>query len=119
MAWIEYSNRLFGALVGLTITIALVLAIKYFPQIPTIKWPLVVAFVLTLIEGWLGSVLVHTILNPFTITLHLLLALIIVMLLLYAAQESYYIQNPDSEKNSKYPPNIRWAFLLLGISLLI
>jgi len=119
LAWIEYSNRLFGALVGLTITIALFLAIKYFSHRPTIKWPLVIAFILTLIEGWLGSVLVHTILNPITITLHLLLALIIVMLLLYAAQESYYIQHPDSEKNSKYPSNIKWVFLILGFSLLI
>ena len=41
LAWIEYSNRLFGALVGLTITIALFLAIKYFSHRPTIKWPLV------------------------------------------------------------------------------
>ena len=41
------------------------------------------------------------------------------MLLLYAAQESYYIQHPDSEKNSKYPSNIKWVFLILGFSLLI
>ena len=119
MAWIEYCNRLFGALVGLTITITLVLAYKYYSHIPVIKWSLTIAFILTLIEGWIGAVLVHTILNPFTITLHLLLALIIVMLLLYAAQESYYIENPYSEKNSKYPLNINWAFIVLGASLFI
>ena len=50
LAWIEYSNRLFGALVGLTITIALILAIKYFSHRPTIKWPLIIAFVLTLVD---------------------------------------------------------------------
>ena len=119
LAWIEYCNRLFGALVGLTITITLVLAYKYYSHIPVIKWSLTIAFILTLIEGWIGAVLVHTILNPFTITLHLLLALIIVMLLLYAAQESYYIENPYSEKNSKYPLNINWAFIVLGASLFI
>jgi cytochrome c oxidase assembly protein subunit 15 len=119
LAWIEYSNRLFGALVGLTITITLVIAIKYFSHKPTIKWPLIFAFILTLIEGWLGAVLVHTVLNPITITLHLLLALIIVMLLLYAAQESYYIDNPEAEKTSKYPSNIRWVFVVLGLSLFI
>ena len=78
-----------------------------------IKWSLTVAFILTLIEGWI-AILVHTILNPVTITLHLLLALIIVMLLLYSAQESYYIENPNAEKNSKYPLNINWAFIVLG-----
>lgn len=119
LAWIEYCNRLFGALVGLTITITLVLAYKYYSHIPVIKWSLTIAFILTLIEGWIGAVLVHTILNPVTITLHLLLALIIVMLLLYAAQESYYIENPYAEKNSKYPLNINWAFIVLGASLFI
>ena len=119
LAWIEYCNRLFGALVGLTITITLILAYKYYSHIPVIKWSLTVAFILTLIEGWIGAVLVHTILNPVTITLHLILALIIVMLLLYAAQESYYIENPYAEKNSKYPLNINWAFIVLGASLFI
>ena len=119
LAWIEYCNRLFGALVGLTITITLILAYKYYSHIPVIKWSLTVAFILTLIEGWIGAVLVHAILNPVTITLHLLLALIIVMLLLYAAQESYYIENPNAEKNSKYPLNINWAFIVLGASLFI
>ena len=119
LAWIEYCNRLFGALVGLTITITLVLAYKYYSHIPVIKWSLTVAFILTLIEGWIGAVLVHTILNPVTITLHLILALIIVMLLLYAAQESYYIENPYAERNSKYPLNINWAFIALGSSLFI
>ena len=119
LAWIEYSNRLFGALVGLTITITLFLGLKYFSHMPSIKWPLIIAFVLTLVEGWLGSVLVHTILNPVTISLHLFLALIIVMLLLYSAQQSYYLEYPDTEKKSRYPSNIKWAFVVLGISLFI
>ncbi len=119
LAWIEYCNRLFGVLVGLTITITLILGLRYFSNVASIKWPILIAFFLTLVEGWLGSVLVHTVLNPVTITLHLILALIIVMLLLYSAQEAYYIQNPDSEKSSKYPKNIGWLFGLLSFVLII
>jgi len=119
LAWIEYSNRLFGALVGLVITITTFLAFKYYKHVDRIKWPVLAAFFLTLVEGWLGSVLVDTVLNPITITLHLFLALGIVMLLLYAAQEAYYIENPDSEKMSRYPPNLKWMFgFLAGILLL-
>ena len=87
LAWIEYSNRLFGALVGLVITITAFLAFKYYKHVDRIKWSVLAAFFLTLVEGWLGSVLVDTVLNPITITLHLFLALVIVMLFLYAAQE--------------------------------
>ena len=119
LAWIEYSNRLFGALVGLTITITLILGLRYYSHIPTIKWPTILAFFLTLVEGWLGSVLVDTVLNPITITLHLVLALIIVMLLLYAAQEAYYIENSLLEKKSQYPNNIGWLFGILASSLII
>ena len=119
LAWIEYSNRLFGALVGLVITITTFLAFKYYKHVDRIKWSVLAAFFLTLVEGWLGSVLVDTVLNPITITLHLFLALVIVMLLLYAAQEAYYIENPDSEKMSRYPSNLKWMFgLLAGILLL-
>ena len=119
LAWIEYSNRLFGALVGLVITITTFLAFKYYKHVDRIKWSVLAAFFLTLVEGWLGSVLVDTVLNPITITLHLLLALVIVMLLLYAAQEAYYVENPDSEKMSRYPSNLKCMFgLLAGILLL-
>ena len=103
LAWIEYSNRLFGALVGVTITLTMIFMFKYYRSIDRIKYAVVLAFFLTLFEGWLGAVLVQTVLNPVTITLHLFFALIIVMLLIYATQEAYYIDNPDSEKNSMYP----------------
>jgi cytochrome c oxidase assembly protein subunit 15 len=119
LAWIEYSNRLFGALVGLVIMITTFLAFKYYKHVDRIKWSVLAAFFLTLVEGWLGSVLVDTVLNPITITLHLFLALVIVMLLLYAAQEAYYIENPDSEKMSRYPSNLKWMFVLLAGILLL
>ena len=119
LAWIEYCNRLFGALVGFIILITTYLAIKYYRHHSRIVWPVVLAFTLTLVEGWLGSVLVDTVLDPITITLHLLLALIIVMLLIFAAQEAYYLDNMDSEKFSQYPSNLRWKFGLLGLCLFI
>ena len=63
--------------------------------------------------------LVDTILNPITISLHLILALIIVMLLVYAAQEAYYDGDNYAEQNSKYPQNIGWLFSLISIVLII
>ena len=119
LAWIEYCNRLFGAIVGLSITITLFLGLKYYSHIKRIKWSLITAFFLTLFEGWLGAVLVHTVLNPVTITLHLFFALIIVMLLLYASQEVYYLDNPDAERRSKYPSRMQGLFGLLALTLLI
>ncbi|SVA89857.1 uncharacterized protein METZ01_LOCUS142711, partial [marine metagenome] len=73
LAWIEYCNRLFGAVIGLMITITCFLAIHYYRKELRIVVPIIGALILTLIEGWLGGILVDTVLNPITITLHLLL----------------------------------------------
>jgi heme a synthase len=119
LAWIEYCNRLFGVFVGLFITITMFLALRNYYSNLKIKWSVISAFILTLVQGWLGSVLVHTVLNPITITLHLILALIIVLLLVYASQTSFYIEFPKSEEKSRYSSGLKIYFLfLLGILII-
>ena len=119
LAWIEYCNRLFGAFVGLLITVTMFLGLKHHHSNLKIKFAVVSAFILTLVQGWLGSVLVHTVLNPITITLHLIFALIIVLLLIYGSQTSYYLQFPNSEKQSNYRTDLKTHFLfLLGILII-
>ena len=119
LAWIEYCNRLFGAFVGLLITVTMFLALKHHYSNLKIKFAVISAFILTLVQGWLGSVLVHTVLNPITITLHLIFALIIVLLLIYGSQTSYYLQFPNSEKQSNYRSGLKTHFLfLLGILII-
>ncbi len=119
LAWIEYSNRLFGALVGVTITLTMVFMFRDYRNEIRIRNAVILAFLLTLVEGWLGAVLVKTVLNPVTITLHLLFALIIVMLLIYASQEAYHLENPNSERKSSYPPHLGKAFVILAGALLL
>ena len=119
LAWIEYCNRLFGAFVGLLITVTMFLGLKHHHSNLKIKFAVISAFILTLVQGWLGSVLVHTVLNPITITLHLIFALIIVLLLIYGSQTSYYLQFPNSEKQSNYRTDLKTHFLfLLGILII-
>lgn len=55
-------------------------------------------------EGWLGSAVVATVLDPFMITLHMLLALVIVSLLTYALAHSYYLEYPHHGQEYSYPP---------------
>ncbi|MBI89078.1 MAG: hypothetical protein CMG60_03235 [Candidatus Marinimicrobia bacterium] len=119
LAWIEYCNRLLGAVVGFTILITLIIGLRYYSNVNRIKVPLILAFVLTLFQGWLGSVLVDTLLNPITISLHLLFALIIVMLLLFISQESYYMEHPESEVKSMYPDDMKKYFLLMALVLFV
>ncbi len=87
--WIEYINRLVGVLIGFFIFLTLAFSFSYRKinyKIPLYSF---LAFVLVGIQGWIGSIVVSTNLLPGMITVHMLLAIVIVMLLIYAVSRAY------------------------------
>ncbi|WP_223696456.1 COX15/CtaA family protein [Hymenobacter psoromatis] len=86
--WIEYLNRLLGALIGIFVFVAAVMALPYWRRDRTIVWLAVAGWLLTGVQGWLGSLVVSTNLLPVMVTIHMGLALLIVALLLYAAHRA-------------------------------
>jgi len=113
LAWVEYVNRLFGVLVGSIILISCVFAVLHFKNYKKVTFSILLALFLTLVEGWLGSKLVDTVLDPITITIHLLLALIIIGLIIYSSMQSYLIINGNFEKNSFYPNSIKYMIMAI------
>jgi cytochrome c oxidase assembly protein subunit 15 len=89
-AWTEYVNRLLGVAVGFLILATLVAAIVKHRRSPRVLWPTVGAFVLVVFQGWLGGQVVATGLRPAVLTAHLVLALVIVSLLLYATVSAFF-----------------------------
>ena len=116
-AWVEYLNRLFGALVGLIILITFILGYVHFKKSKKVFVPITVAFFLTLLEGWVGAKLVDTVLDPITITIHLLLALVIIGLIIYSAIQAYYAIAGNFESKSSYHPHTKP--IILGILICI
>jgi cytochrome c oxidase assembly protein subunit 15 len=92
LAWIEYVNRLVGMIVGLLILATAIMAIIYFRRYKQILWPSVIAAVLVAFQGWYGSVVVASQLHPETVTIHMILALMIVSLLVYTTQTLAYLE---------------------------
>ncbi|MEM9297150.1 MAG: COX15/CtaA family protein [Bacteroidota bacterium] len=80
--WIEYINRLIGAVIGLLIlgTTFISFALRKHRFIPVIA---TLTFVLVLFQGWIGSIVVSTNLLPWMITVHMFIALFIVALLIW------------------------------------
>ena len=80
--WIEYINRLLGALAGLA---TLLLALRSFGfwssfrRYVYLSWAVVFGMAF---QGWLGATVVYSVLDPYRITLHMFMALVIVCLLL-------------------------------------
>jgi cytochrome c oxidase assembly protein subunit 15 len=89
--WIEYVNRLLGAFTGIMIFLTLIASIPYLKAgSPSVFYYSLSAFILVGIQGWLGSKVVSTELEPVMITMHMLLAIIIVFILLYLFTWAFY-----------------------------
>ncbi len=86
--WTEYLNRLLGAFTGLTILATLIVAIPYRRKQASVFWLSLAGFILVGVQGWLGSRVVASNLHPGMITVHMLLAQVIVGILIAALVRS-------------------------------
>jgi cytochrome c oxidase assembly protein subunit 15 len=109
--WTEYLNRLVGFAAGNAMLIAFVwMLIVYRKR----KFVLLMLLNLVLmgIEGWFGSIVVATNLVPWTITVHLFLALVIIGIQLYLV----YAMGRGSKTNlvlNKSMRSILWLILII------
>lgn len=82
--WTEYINRLIGALSGLSVLITFLLSLPLRKLYPRATFFAFMALILLLIQAWLGAMVVKSNLTPHVITIHMLLALIILFCLFVA-----------------------------------
>ena len=83
--WVEYVNRLIGALVGLLILATFAATVPHWKHDRLLVIASAVTVIAVGLQGWIGSVVVSTNLLPWMITVHMLLALVIVALLTLVA----------------------------------
>jgi len=94
LMWTEYLNRLLGVTVGFLIFATAISAWRHHRRQPRILWTTIAAFLLVGFEGWLGGRVVAHELAAWIVTAHLLVAIVIVQLLLYATFEAFASQAP-------------------------
>jgi len=82
--WIEYINRLIGALTGFMILITLLFSLRYRLSNPPAFWFSLVCLVLVAFVGWLGARVVATDLLPGMITVHMLGAVLVASAMILA-----------------------------------
>ena len=87
------------------------LSFRYRKLKPAVFYSSLAAFILVLFQGWLGGQVVKTGLNEWLITLHMLLAMIIMMVLIYAVFKASQKQLTVSITK----PTSRWLFIVMGI----
>lgn len=87
--WIEYINRLLGALLGISVLVQAGLSLSKRKQYPHRFWGSLLLLFLTGFQGWLGALVVSSNLAPYRITIHMMVAFLILMIANYVAFNEY------------------------------
>ena len=93
--WIEYVNRLLGAIFGILLIASLVLSLTYFQSRRKIFYWSLLNVTLVGFQGWLGSIVVSTNLMPWVVSVHMLLALVILAISIY----TYFLARVWRDRN--------------------
>lgn len=109
--WIEYLNRLLGALSGVPVLALFIFSLVRIRQAPVLALAATGVLVLLGLEAWLGKLVVDGNLIPQQITLHMMGAMLIVLLL-------GWINAKLSSAHSTLPPAVRlWGWLAVVLLL--
>lgn len=113
--WIEYVNRLLGALSGFFVLATFVASFPYLRTKPSVFWSSLAAVLLTGVNGWLGSRVVASELAQYMISAHLFFAILVVFALLYAMVRS----SNTNLAPSFYRQHNRTLSWLLGMTMVL
>ena len=110
--WIEYLNRLLGAVVGLSVILNLVYSYKLFSEAKLLFVVSLLIVLFTGFQGWIGARVVASNLSEYMITIHMFIALLILSLAIFLL---YKIPTRDSEKPII---KVRFSYFLFGLTVL-
>lgn len=116
--WTEYMNRLVGVTIGLLIFATAIVSWPLRRLDHTITYASIATFLMVGFQGWLGSKVVSSNLQPGMITLHMLMALAIVGTLLYALAQSRKQLMVAQPVISIDPRFEKWLYIVLVMTIL-
>ena len=119
LAWIEYGNRMLGVIVGISILLMTAIAVIYFRKNSTIFYTSLISLFLVVSNGGLGAIVVSSILNPFIVSLHMILALCLVSTLSYLTIESYKLTKDTKYTSIHLSKKISVSLIFLWILIVI
>lgn len=116
--WTEYGNRLVGATLGILVLLTAWSSRRYLQTDKTVFFLSLSTVFLIGFQGWLGAAVVASNLQPFKITIHMVMALIIVGVLIYTVTRSQrdFLAQIDTSALPTKPFTIKTA---LSIALLM
>ena len=111
--WIEYLNRLLGAIAGLSTLLLFLSSWFTTPKRTDLRWLSSIILIGILFQAWLGATVVYSVLNPIRISIHMLMALVLVAILFI-----YYDKTYERKLFSQSSPLGRFFLLSLVLTLI-
>ena len=93
--WVEFINRLIGVICGISVLILGFYSLQFFKNKPIITILSLLTIIAVGFQAWLGKIVVDSNLNPYSITIHMLMALLIISILIFI-----YSLNSNYKKNN-------------------
>ena len=86
--WFEFINRLIGAIAGLSTLMMFIFSLKFLKTKPLIPFVSFIIIFSMLFQAWLGKLVVDSNLAPYKITVHMLMAIVILGLIIFTYKKS-------------------------------
>lgn len=110
--WVEYFNRIVGVIIGLMIAAVAFVSLRFRKTDRTLTILSFLSLALVIFQGWIGSIVVSTNLTPWTITVHMFLAIILVGLLVYIIERAR-----ETRPDFGTPLAYWWLMACIGVLL--
>ena len=109
--WIEYINRLIGAISGIPILLFTIISVVYFKKYKHLTFVSILTVIFMGFQAWLGKTVVDSNLAPYKITFHMLMALLIIAFLIYLVNSS----SKNTIKRNKIFTNFLFVAIVLTL----
>ena len=86
--WFEFINRFIGAIAGLSTLIMFLFSFNFLKTKPGITIMSFIVVLSMLFQAWLGKLVVDSNLSPYKITVHMLMAIVILSLIIFIYKKS-------------------------------
>jgi cytochrome c oxidase assembly protein subunit 15 len=86
--WFEFINRFIGAIAGLSTLIMFLFSFNFLKTKPVVTIMSFIVLLSMLFQAWLGKLVVDSNLSPYKITVHMLMAIVILSLIIFIYKKS-------------------------------
>ena len=117
--WVEYINRLIGVVIGGFIILLFWRSRQFRKTAPSLFLYSTLTLVAVIIQGWFGSIVVSTNLTTWTITVHMLVALLIVAFLIFLYHLSSQTESSEIEVSTGLKILLASSLVVLLIQIVL